>query len=32
LEAHVWTFGQNGLVRAFRHLVDTYQHHAAAEA
>lgn len=26
LEAHVWTFGENGLVKAFRHIADTHQH------
>jgi ketosteroid isomerase-like protein len=25
LEAHLWTFGEDGLVTRFRHLVDTHQ-------
>ena len=32
LEAHLWTFGVEGLVRRFRHLVDTRQYAAAAGA
>jgi ketosteroid isomerase-like protein len=26
LEVHLWTFGEGGRVKAFRHLVDTHQH------
>ena len=26
LEVHVWTFGEDGKVRAFRHVADTVQH------
>lgn len=29
-EVHVWTFGADGKVSAFRHVVDTRQHHKAA--
>ena len=25
-EAHIWTFDDDGLVRRFRHLVDTQQY------
>lgn len=29
-EAHVWTFGKDGKVVAFRHLVDTHKHVSVA--
>src|SRR5829696_3838814 len=28
-EGHLWTFGPDGRVTAFRHYVDTLQHHQA---
>jgi len=31
LEMHVWTFGPDGKVVAFRHLVDTHQHWLALQ-
>ena len=31
LEAHVWTFGEDGLVRGFCHLVDTMAHARALQ-
>lgn len=32
LEMHLWTFGPDGLVAAFRHLVDTHQFAQATRA
>ena len=29
LEVHLWTFGDHGRVKAFRHVVDTHQHFLA---
>ena len=31
IEVHVWTFGDDGKVTAFRHMVDTIAHRAALE-
>jgi ketosteroid isomerase-like protein len=31
-EAHVWTFGADGKVTRFRHIVDTHQHYLATKA
>jgi ketosteroid isomerase-like protein len=30
-EVHLWTFGPDGKIVAFRHLVDTHQHWAALQ-
>jgi uncharacterized protein len=27
LELHLWTFGKDGEVTRFKHLVDTHQHY-----
>jgi hypothetical protein len=32
LEAHLWTFGANGLVTRFRHLLDSHQWVLATQA
>ena len=31
MEVHVWTFGDDGKVTVFRHMVDTIAHRAALE-
>lgn len=31
LEIHVWSFDEEGKIRAFRHVVDTHQHVLAAK-
>ena len=32
LEAHLWTFGADGLVRRIRHLIDSHQFALAIES